>query len=570
MVTMNLLNSRLDMRKRDWLYLGLILLGAFLFRFMFLTKAYAIGFDEVNYLKLAASARINGLTHALHAYWSPFYPIAVAMFSLVVSDFEMAGRFLAMICSVLIIVPLFFFVKRYYGKSIAYITSVLTAFYSFAVYFSVKAEAEFLYSLVALSGIFVGWNVISKLKVSHAFWVGLFFGLCYLARPEGIGFLITFLGMLGLIIVVRAVKKWSLRSYILIMLLSGIGFGVISFPYLLYLRGATGQWTISTKGTTNQQGEYFVMNKAQFVDNPFHSLSADNKRLMEDEIYHLGNFVMNNAGKQVVKVEIRGFIKKVAENIYELFSQAFTKVFPLPVLIMFSIGLFGTSCRRKYLYLNLYLGSYLIFFWLILIPTFHITLRYFVPLLPLGLIWVAIGSLKFKKWLNSLFIQLQELKLSRKSIERVSSTITIAIIVLGAILPEFGKHMKGNIHSTEEWAPAIEQKRAGLWLKRNSDIESPIIMAYNHAVSFYAGNYEIKESVEIPHNSVDRLLEYAIYRGVDYLVLDTRYKHHHPQIEHLYAKRDVPERLELIYEDQMKNGISTLIYRIHDDTSEAE
>ncbi|MBN1155407.1 glycosyltransferase family 39 protein [candidate division KSB1 bacterium] len=558
------------MRKKDWLYLGLIIVGALLFRLIFLTRAYSIGFDEVNYLKLAASARLNGLNHAFHAYWSPLYPIAVALFSLIVSNFEMAGRFLAILCSVTLIVPLFFFVKTYYNKRIAYISSLLTAFYSFAVYFSVKAEAEFLYSLAALSGIFLGWITLDKRRVKYALWVGLLFGMCYLARPEGIGFLITFWGVLILILLVRLLNKRSIKSYVLVILLAGIGFGLISFPYLLYLRNTTGHWTISTKGTINQQGEYFVMTKSQHEINPFHSLTEDNKRLMEDEIYHLGNFVQNNDGQQVIKIRLSGVIKKIAENVYELFNDAFAKVFPLPVLIMFALGLFGASWKRKYAFLNLYLISYLIFFWLILIPAFHITLRYFVPLLPLGLIWVAKGSVKFEQWLELLLKELKELKLSRRMIRNISILVTIAVILIGAILPEFGKHMKGTIHSTEEWAPAIEQKRAGLWLKEHSDIESPIIMAYNHAVSFYAGNYEIKESVEIPYNKVDRLLEYARYRGVDYIVLDERYRHHHQLIDHLYEKIDVPDDLELVYEDRMKNGINTLIYKIKHTTSRLE
>ena len=121
--------------------------------------------------------------------------------------------------------------------------------------------------------------------------------------------------------------------------------------------------------------------------------------------------------------------------------------------------------------------------------------------------------------------------------------------------------MSKSILSTEEWAPCIEQKKAGLWLKKNG-VKSPIIMAYNHAVSFYAGNYNIKESVEIPENKIDRILEYAKFRNVKYLVLNDRYKHHHPLIEHLYEQRDIPQNLKLIYLDKEKNSLKTLIYEI--------
>jgi len=551
-----------DMSGKDWLILVIILIAALIYRIIFLTKMYSIGFDEVNYLKLAASGNINGLNHVLHAYWSPLYPAAVALFSYIIPDYEIAGRFLAIICSILLIVPLFFFIKKYYNKQIAFLTALLIAFYSFAVYFSVKAEAEFLYSFAGILGICIGWKTIHEAKIMNALWVGMLFGLCYLARPEGIGFLITFSGAVVLVILIRILNRKKIKSYILITLLAIFGFGVISSPYLLYLKKETGYWTISTKGTINQQGAYYVMNKTEYEEHPFHSLSPDDKRLMEDEIYHQGNFVKNNEGKQVVKVKITGLIKKVAENIYELFSESFTRVFPLPVLILFSLGLFGTLLDRKKIYLTLYLLSYVVFFWFILIPLFHITLRYFVPLLPIGLVWVAQGAVNFKEWLNSILGKLTELRLKSNVINIISIIITMSFILFGSVLPELGKHMKGNVNSNEEWAPAIEQKKAGLWLKRHSDVKAPVIMAYNHAVSFYAGNYQIKESIEIPENKIDRLLRYARHRGVDYIVLDSRYRHHHPHIQHLYENKDVPDELELIYDDDMGNGIRTLVYKL--------
>jgi len=52
--------SDLKMRRRDWLGLFILIIAAIAFRFIYLSKAFSIGFDEVNYLKLAASGRING------------------------------------------------------------------------------------------------------------------------------------------------------------------------------------------------------------------------------------------------------------------------------------------------------------------------------------------------------------------------------------------------------------------------------------------------------------------------------------------------------------------------------
>ena len=550
-----------DMSKKDWLILFAIASCAILVRLFLMSKSYAIGFDQVNYLKLAASGKINGFNHVFHTYWSPFYPLIVALFSYVIRDFELAGRLLSILCAVVIIFPLFFFVKNHFNKRIAYGASILTACYTFSAYFSVKAETEFIYSLVSLGGIILGWSALKSKRYGKAILAGILFGLAYLSRPEGIGFLIVFWVVGFVILISQIINRRKFVSYLYILVLSGIGFGAVSFPYLYYLHQATGTWTISTKGIANQLGEKYLREKKENEPHPFHVLNEDNTILLQDEVYHTGNFttMLKPGSESGSKNLVAGIAKKLFENLYKLLTEAFTRVLPIPLIILLGLGLFVKPWSRESTLLNLYLLSYIVFFWFILIPVFHITLRYFVPLLPVSFIWIASGADNFMEWLTATIKNSFE-KLPAKLISLI---VLISAILFSSILPEFGKQFKKSILSTEEWAPASEQKKAGIWLRENS-ADSPIIMAYNHAVSFYAGNYEIKESVEIPENGVDRLLKYAEHRGVQYLVLNDRYKHHHPLIEHLYEQRDVPLNLKLIYYDSEKNGLQTVIYEVMD------
>jgi len=553
-----------DMNQKDWIFLFAIVIFANLFRLLFMVKSYAIGFDQVNYLKLAASGKLFGLNHVFHTYWSPFYPLAVTLFSYIVPNFETAGRMFSILCASLIIIPLFFFIKEHFNKHVAFGTSLLIAFYSFSAYFSAKAEAEFIYSFVAISGIILGWSVLKNEQILKSLFVGMLFGAAYLSRPEGVGFLIVFWAVVLIVLFSQIFTRKTYKNYVFILLLSGIGFGIISFPYLYFLHRETGKWTLSTKGTSNQQGEMYVKNADKFAANPFHVLSEDNKRLFQDEIYHLGTFIktINNEGQPVVKVSIKALVTKIFENLYKLITESFTNVLPVPLIILFGLGLFVTPWVREQTLLNLYLLSFIAFFWFLIIPVFHITLRYFVPLLPLSFIWIANGADKFSDWFAAtLKNSLTKIK-SAKLIHSIGFVIVVFIVLASAILPEFGRRMKKNMFSADEWAPCIEQKKAGVWLKQNVE-KSPVVMSYNHAVSFYAGNYNIKESVEIPVNTIDRVLEYAKYRGVNYLVLNDRYKHKNPLIDHLFDQKDVPPELELIYQDAEQNGFRTLIYKLN-------
>ena len=557
----NITNSK--MQRSDWIQLGIIVIGAILFRFIFMTNFSAIGFDEVNYLKLAAAGRINGLNHVLHTYWSPFYPLVVALFSYIIPNFEFAGRWLSTLCASLVIIPIFFFVKTNVNKKVAFITSLFIAFFPFTAYFSARAETEFVYSLVAIGGILIGWSVLKNRQISKAAIAGVLFGFAYLTRPEGAGFLITFWGIIGVVIIAQLINKQKVLPYIAILILSGLGFGIVSAPYLIFLRQETGEWTISTKGSSNQQGEMYVKNRDQFKEHPFHSLSKDNKRLLQDEVYHLGTFLkaVQKQGKPVVKISIKDFIQKVGENYYKVITEALTRVLTVPLLLLLGLGLFGTAWTREKALLNLYLLSFFIFFWFIVIPIFHINLRYFIPLLPLSFMWIAIGANNFLEWFSKTLENMTNKFSDKIPIKIVGSIFLILFVLVGSILPELGKRMKKYKGSTVEWAPCVEQKKAGLWLKEHG-VKSPVIMAYNHAVGFYAGNYSIQQSVEIPENKIDRLLEYAKFRGVKYLVLNDRYQQRHPLIAHLYEQKAVPPELKLIYFDKMENGLKTLIYEI--------
>ncbi|MDZ7376729.1 MAG: hypothetical protein ONB13_08915, partial [candidate division KSB1 bacterium] len=116
-------------------------------------------------------------------------------------------------------------------------------------------------------------------------------------------------------------------------------------------------------------------------------------------------------------------------------------------------------------------------------------------------------------------------------------------------------------YSTEKWAEPIEMKKAGLWMK-NHCRETPVIMAWSHAISFYAGNYNIRQTVSIPQNQLDRVLAYAKNRGAKYLALNEKNQHDFPTINYLLDESQAPEALKLIYKDDSIKGLKTIIYEI--------
>ncbi|MCI0514605.1 glycosyltransferase family 39 protein, partial [candidate division KSB1 bacterium] len=496
-------------------------------------------------------------------YWAPLYPLTVAILAYLIPDYECAGHLVQILCSTLVIFPIFFFVKRNFNQKIAFGASLLIAFFTFSAHFSARAETEFLYALVAILGILAGWQALHQKKLLAAGAAGVFWGLAYLTRPEGAGFLIIF-GILNLLVILYQIgRRTKILISIALLGFTMFGFAFVAAPNILYLHRVTGEWTLSSKAKINQLGEMYVANKSKFKEHPFRSLSPDDRILLEDEIYHTGNFlsIVQKQPQPTVKISASNFIKKLAENYYDLLTRDLAQALTLVGVLLLGLGLFATSWSRSKIFLNLYLLSFIGGFWFGLIPAFHITLRYFVPLMPLAFIWIAAGGVNLIRWFQATLTELFKSWPRWLPVSWVSVLLVIFLVLGGSILPELGKRLSASPNAIDAWAPALEQKKAGLWLQAHG-VKSPIIMAYNHAVSFYAGNYQIRESVEIPENKLDRILNYARYRKVNYLVLDDRYRQYYPLLEHLYLEQDIPADLKLIYFDKAQNGLRTWIYEI--------
>jgi len=533
------------------------------FRLFLMKYRFAVSFDEVNYLKLAASGNLEGVKNVLHTYWSPFYPLVVALFSKLVTNFELAGRLVSIVSGSLIILPVYVFARRNVSRKVAVVTGIFLAFLPAFAFLSTRAQTEALYTLIAVTGVFLGWQILNKPSIKNAIILGVLFGSAYLTKPEGSGFLIVFIGTLfvvALFQIIRRQRPWKL-------IISGflaIGFFLlVASPYLVFLHKATGKWTISAKGKANQQFEAVSTGLAGKSFGTFRSLSDDNKHVLIDQIYHIGTFLKTEGKKSqpTVSVNYLNLMRKYVENFYKVVAFGMNHALTSTILLLIVLGLFGIPWEKQRFYRELYLLSYVIFFWLILIPLFHINDRYFVSVLPICLIWASQGVFFLISWFEKSILNVAHSKNIKSHSSLLASTFVALILLFGLFLPQFGKIINRNPWTAEYYMDPIEQKIAGKWLKEHSK-RTPIIMSRGHTVDFYAGNYHIAESVTIPENDISRILAYAEFRNVDFLVLNERYAKGFKQIAYLLDAKNVPDGLTMVYSNDFRPGLKTVIYKI--------
>lgn len=548
--------------------IGILLTVALLIRVFFIRFEYAVGWDEANYLKLGASGAIHGLNHVLHSYWSPFYPLVVAVVGKVISNYELAGRLVSILFGTILIIPVYLFIEKYISKKVAWYCSLLIAFFPMLIESSVSALTESLYIFMAINGIIVGFLTFRKKSILLAVITGGLFSLAYLARPEGAGFLLVFIGLTLFALIYQIIKN---HEYRLISVLLGVvsAFFIISLPYLFFLHQVTGEWTLSSKGTTNMQGAITAMENKGNKLNPWLLLNEDNTHLPDDEIYHTGDFLQHyrqgsqlhdDHTKQNAVTTSRFLIfKKYVKNFFEVITIGISQVLGLPLILLAVLGLFGKPWDQQRIWRELYLLVYVIFFWMLVIPMFHVTERYLLQMAPIVLIWSGLGIERLVDWMQGTFLDDKVAGDSR--LFSILKTGLVLLIIGSFIVPGLTRMAAKNPFSVEKWAEPVEQKKAGLWLKQHCD-ETPIIMAWNHAISFYAGNYNIKQTISIPQNNLDRVLAYARNRGAKYLALNEKNKDDFPTINYLLDEHKAPPDLKLIYKDDSIDGLKTIIYEI--------
>ncbi len=548
---------------RDLLFVVIITSAALIFRLLLSSYRFAVSFDEVNYLKLGISASQNGLSSVFHTYWSPFYPLVVALFAKLSSNYELVGRLVSIVASVLVLPPIYYFSKAVFDQKIARVSLVLLAFYPSLAFFSTRAQTEPLYTLIITLGIFIGWFALNRKVYWLNLVVGLLFGLAYLTKPEGLGFVIVFVGIQGLLFLISLFKKQTLFFGLRDSLLTVAGFLIVAAPYLIFLKQATGQWTISAKGKANQQFEAQASGLSGVTEDVFRKLNANNTQVPIDQIYHLGSFIQaeEERGTPTIKVSPLIVVRKYVENLYKVLADGANHALTSIILVLLMLGLFSEPWTQERTLRELYLLSYLLFFWMLVIPLFHINDRYFLPLLPVCFIWVGKGLVTLVDWLENTLRNLFHFSKLKVNVNLLALTTVIGLIVLGLYLPQLGKILNRNRWSTEYWAEPVEQKIAGLWIKEFGK-PSPVIMSRGRTVDFYAGNYNIAETVTVPKNELSRVLEYARNRGVQYLVLNERYLAAYPELSFLLREETVSAGLELVFKYDSKPGLKTLVYQI--------
>ena len=453
----------------------LFLIGiSFGLRLYAVLMAQGVAHDGAHYGFVARDFLKGHFIKGLSSPATPLYPFLISIFSPDTAHVEIIGRFISLFFGTLTIIPLFYLVKKAIGQREAVFTALLYAFHPYLVTYSGMLLTEATYWGLLVFSVYFFWTGLEKQVTWKIGLAGIFLGLAYLTRPEGIGYVLVYLIW---IIVEGILKKGWFKKIALIgvLILSVL---IFIIPYVIYIRQETGQWLISKKAKIQQN--QFLKRSGEEVD-PSKGIEQNKPIKKSSRIV----MVSHNIVKYLPFV-----------------TYHYLRAYHFSLWLFLFFGLIRV--RQKVIAQELFLAS-LVLFHLLSLSTFNPSaIRFSIPVIPLSLFWVGAGILEIKRYLG---------KMKISNLERVISLLLLFVVFIQ--LPQSLK---------PERAHRAGQRKVGLWLKQNTPAEA-IIMSNSPQEAFYADR-EFKtlpwgiSSHGFIAKSYDEIIDFARTKGIRYILVD--------------------------------------------------
>lgn len=333
---------------------------AFLLRVWVLVRVPLIETDGVRYVAIARQFQEAG--SPFDQLFHPLYPMCIAAIQPLVGDWELAGRLVSAFFGAALVLPAWALARAVLGGPAALVSAALLAVHPGLVRNGAAVLTEATYTFVLVLGVWAAWRGLVTERRAWLPAAGLLFGLGYLARPESALYLVGLIA-LALIAARRSARPWRSALWAPVSLAA---FLLPSGPYLLYLRGAVGYWTLSGKVA--------------------HNIGQD-----------FGS-AMTGGGSDVGRLVSQGgtLARRLLENGYLFEKYALSDLLPGVLALFLLPGLLARAREEGWLRREGFLlGAALPPFATL---AFHLESRVFLPALPFVLPIAAAGILAAASW----------------------------------------------------------------------------------------------------------------------------------------------------------------------------
>ena len=419
-------------------------------------------------------------------FMPPFYPLLIAIFSVLPIKFELAARIASITMDALVVLPLYGLSRIVLPRLASLVVCGLRATFAFCLIFTPSPLSQSTYLCMLLTGTYLlcrgAWG---EQRGWQFFLAGAAFACAYLTRPEGLVTVAVGLAFIGLALLQQPDARRRLGLGAALFLL---GFFVCALPFVLLLHARLGHWTFTAKTTVAIKGIDGALTLGQGADQAKNGLA-----LWLDQVGGLGG------GIKFIWGNVLGFMTILLRS-YRPWMH-WLALLGLPLLLI------GKQLSRRLFLLIPFLATIPVY--IANLPKVH---AYIYPLFPLYFLAVVAGSWK----LLSLALDRGAAGQSRLAALKYGVLLALAVVIA------FGSYHDAVAHYTSD------ETRYQVYLARNifqpagEDLQrisqkQDIVMTRWGLITYFAD----RPLVSLPKGNIDEVIAHGRNNKVKYLVIDT-------------------------------------------------
>ena len=339
--------------------------------------------DDVSVFVVVAKNLFTGQGYTYggqpHVWFPPVFPIAIGLFYKIIGDLYVAWLSLCIASFLLSVALLFRLGAVVYNKFVGSIAIILFTTHRLVLssdYLCCNNQFDILLVLIALN-VASGILLDGKIKYKKFILLGVILGAAILNRPENI---IVSLGLLAALFTQTGLKiRRKAPAFICLALVTCS----VLFPYMKFLHDHIGKWVFSTK--------LIALTDCEKLPEDFGVLENPCENFAKVEVGPVG-YINDNWVS---------FLKRYRKEFADSIGQLSVNLYYGIGLLLIGLGLFRSrwlpSRKKMEILLISSLGT------LIIVPLVNADPRFYLPSLPVLLLWMAKGMEEFCIFMKETF-----------------------------------------------------------------------------------------------------------------------------------------------------------------------
>ncbi|HTO07654.1 MAG TPA: glycosyltransferase family 39 protein [Myxococcota bacterium] len=501
---------------REWGIPAALALVALVARCIRWGQTAAMMNDGPEFIRLAQAFAAGDWRTPLSHPYHPLYPAAVSVAHGLIPDWERAAVAVSVLAGAAAVWAVWALVRQGFpGRWEAAIAAFLLAVQPVAIELAdVQSDALYLCLFVASAAALLRGYLRESSRA--AAWAGLFAGLAYLTRPEGVGTVLVGLGLAGF----HALRgEWPVARAVRLAAPLCVVAGLVMAPYVAYISLQAGRPTLTAKksvthmlGVSKEGARPAPAIDALLAAHPELTPLPPGVHPFRDTAPPQGAATLSFATKQVV-------------------SETSKALRPEGMLLL-ALGIWlawGPLSRRGWFFAA-YSALYLVVVFALAATSDYLSRRHVLPPVTLLLGYEALGVQAAAGWLR------RAPPLARP-LARAPAALLLAVAALG-----LGKSLR------PDRLDALPERRAAEWVRLEGGLGADqAVASIKRRVGYYAGARFV-DLRQAPHPAL--VLEYLRRERVRYVIVDAREREELLQMTHAEPDAFALRHHEALHKDE--------------------